>query len=246
MAILGKPARTLRDLASEQDDDERGDDTEAEHPAPRGLLGEDEEYADADERAQQHADRLEREGRDEPAPAVLLREHLGEVGRGDRVVQADGDTEQEAEGDERPGVPGDHAADREDDEHPQVVLEDAATAELVPQRAQHRGTEHRAHDRRRRDEALLPCIGAEVLGDEGIGDADDEEVEAVEHDAEAGKEPELAMQARHARLIQRLAEGNRLDVAHGRTLGGREGPGQGWHRDFTEIANYSPGDVFTW
>ena len=98
LPILGHPSWTFGDAASQPNDDEGRDHAKAEHPPPRCLLREDQEHTDSHERTEQHAHRLQGKSGDEPAPPVLLRQHLGEVGRRDRVIQTDGDAQQEAEG----------------------------------------------------------------------------------------------------------------------------------------------------
>jgi ABC-2 type transport system ATP-binding protein len=58
--------------------------------------------------------------------------------------------------------------------------------------------------------------GAEVvlLFEQRVYDADDEEVEAVEHDAERGEQPEALMALRHLRVVNCVAEGNSFS-SHG-------------------------------
>ena len=223
--VLGEPARALGDAAAEDDDDQRRDRAEAEHPAPGVEVGGDQQHDHADHGAEQDPDRLQAEGADQPAAAAAGRQHLGQVAGGDRVVEPDRDPEHEAEGDQRPDAPGEDAGDREGDEEQQVEAEDAAAADLVAERPEQAGAEDRADDRRRRDQALFGVAEGEFFGQQRAGDADDEEVEAVEQDPQRGQQPEAEVEPAEAGLVERGAERGRRGVGAHRAPNATAGGG---------------------
>jgi hypothetical protein len=201
-ALRCQPARALGHAEAQEHHEHRGRDAGGEHPAPRAHVGGDLQDDQSHHRAEQLTGGLQGERAHEQAGAALARRDLGQVRRADRVVRADADAEQEPEGDERPDRPRQCGAGRERDEHRQVRHEDDAAAEPVGDRPERRRPDDRPDDGCRRHQPHLERGRVELHGDERDGDADDEEVEAVEEDAHGRQQPHADVQPRQRRLVE--------------------------------------------
>ena len=91
----------------------------------------------------------------------------------------------------------------------------AATVPALWQRAHHGGAHDRPDDGGGADEAGLERCGRPVDHDQGQRDAHDEEVEAVEHDAERGEQPHPLVRLAELQPVDQARDGG---VRHGRIL----------------------------
>ena len=197
-----QPAWALGHSNPSDHDERRENRPGPEDPTPCvhgvGHLHEQQTDADPDQRA----DRLEADHSDEHAVPDTCRGDLGGVAGAQRIVGSDRHAEQQAEHDQRPGVPRERGRESEHDEHDQVDVEKQFAADPIGDRTADESSQHRSSYCRRRDHALLECRCVEVVGDQWEAHADDEEVETVEHQPEARHEPHPPVQWTQRRLVE--------------------------------------------
>ena len=193
-AAGAQPARGFGDVGSQQEDDTGNNGADEEHPAPG--VGAQREHEDTGDVGGECAG-LPHEGHEDDEAATLVgRGEFGGDRRGDRVVGADEQAEEESGGNQLPHVLGECCQEREDDKSGQVDDVGGAATQGIGQFAAEEHAEEHADNGGGGDDSFDEgALDSPGCFEAGQGDGDDGDIETVQEHTGSGQECDAALEA---------------------------------------------------
>lgn len=155
-----------------------------------------------------HADRLQRDRRNGHPAAHGSRHDLGDVRAARGKIDPDPDSDQKLAGDDQPGVGRDRAQGRTSRQDRHVRNKCALAAEPVRRNAAERSAKHSPKDKSRAYQANEDRVNRQVPLEQGNGDPERDDREAIEQSAATGEQPIHIAHRRHRRFVEDTEDGH--------------------------------------